>query len=279
MSENRGDAQNFDKNWSHTNEAGYLHWTRKTPENQIQFAFRQHWLTFSELLGKDVRKRKILEVGCGRGSLSAYFADAGWDCTLLDLSPQAITLAETAFETAGLKGRFDVANCENLPYPAESYDVVFSIGLLEHFDDVTQTLSEQYRVLKKGGVFLGYVVPEMPDNVQQEYDWFNKILTEIMGQKARLNKTDVFRSDMLSDGYIPIMEKIGFKEINSRGIYPLPMISNSIEFPFTLLPKNAERILVKQFNKKLSEMQKGGNKNPWLCDEGYGQAFLLHAIK
>ena len=140
MSENKGDAQNFDKNWSHTTEAGYLHWTRKTPENQIQFAFRQHWLTFSQLLGKDARKRKILEVGCGRGSLSAYFADAGWDCTLLDLSSQAITLAKTAFETAGLKGRFDVANCENLPYPAESYDAVFSIGLLEHFDDVTQTL-------------------------------------------------------------------------------------------------------------------------------------------
>ena len=260
MSENKGDAQNFDKNWSHTTEAGYLHWTRKTLRKSNSVCVSSTLVDLSQLLGKDARKRKILEVGCGRGSLSAYFADAGWDCTLLDLSSQAITLAKTAFETAGLKGRFDVANCENLPYPAESYDAVFSIGLLEHFDDVTQTLSEQYRVLKKGGVFLGYVVPEMPDNVQQQYDWFNKILTEIMGPEARLSKTDVFRSDMMSDGYIPVMEKIGFKEINSRGIYPLSMISNSIEFPFTLLPKKAERILVKQFDKQLSKMQKAAIK-------------------
>ena len=92
--EHFGEVRNFEKNWREASEAHYLHWTRGEPQNQIQLAFRQHWLTFLELIEPNIDGGSVLEVGCGRGSLSAYFSDNGWDCTLLDLSESAIELAE-----------------------------------------------------------------------------------------------------------------------------------------------------------------------------------------
>ena len=156
-----GEAEAFDKNWNNAFEAQYLHWTKSEPQNQIQFAFRQHWETFRNILGAQPIGKDVLEVGCGRGSLSAYFSDAGWNCTLLDKSKRAVQLARKAFSENGLHASFDVGDCLSLPYDDRSFDVVFSIGLLEHFDEINRVLSEQFRVLRDGGTFFGYVVPEL----------------------------------------------------------------------------------------------------------------------
>lgn len=280
MSKKSGDAKNFDINWQNTKEAKYLHWCRGKPQNQIQFAFRQHWHTFSKLLGEDKATGSVLEVGCGRGSLSAYFADAGWDCTLLDLSSEAIKLAEAAFTKTGLKASFDVGDCLNLPYPDDRFGVVFSIGLLEHFEDIRQVLAEQYRVLRPGGTFFGYVVPELPNNLQRKYLWFNDVLRSIIGTNEVVDKVDLFRSDLLSPTYIDEMKNIGYTSIKCSGIYSLPMISHSVDFPFSLLPPDAEKILVDHFTSELDAIRVAKDTDdPWLCEEGVGQAFLLWAKK
>lgn len=276
----KGDVKSFDSNWKDTGEAHYLHWCRGKPTNQVQFAFRQHWLTFIEILGKNVNAGSVLEVGCGRGSLSAYFADAGWECTLLDLSANAIELAEVAFAKTGFTAQFDVGDCLSLPYGDNEYDVVFSIGLLEHFENISAVLVEQLRVLKPGGTFFGYVVPDMPYNLQKDFHWINDILKALIGENAASEKSDIFRSDLMSPPYIEEMTKLGFKNINSSGIYSVPMISHSPAFPFSLMPEAAEEQLVKHFERQFADkraLSKGSN--PWLCEEGVGQAFLLWAQK
>lgn len=274
---NVGDTKNFDLNWQNTTEARYLHWTREEPINQIQLAFRQHWLTFKELL-PNLPDTSVLEVGCGRGSLSAYFADDGWDCTLLDLSASAIDLAKKAFYHNGLKAKFKVGDCLSLPFQDSSFSLVFSIGLLEHFDDFHSVIAEQYRILKPGGMFIGYVVPEMKDNIQKEYDWICEILKTYTMSTDDNRKTDIYRSDQLSEPYIQAMLDIGFASIKSSGIYPLPMISHSIEFPFSLMNPDAELILVNHFNAILKQRRTNG-EHQWLCDEENGQAFLVWGIK
>ena len=91
-----------------------------------------------------------------------------------------------------------------------------------------------------------------------------------------LNKTDVYRSDALCDHYTKILEDLGLQDIKGTGIYPVPMISNSPEFPFTLLNEAAELNIVKHFE-RLLEIR--GGTNPWLCDESFGQAILVTARK
>ena len=83
-----GDKESFIKSWQGRKEGLYNHWTRDEPKNQIQLAFREHWKVFQELLKNKLfnKGKRCLEVGCGRGTASAYFSDAGYNCTLLDIS-------------------------------------------------------------------------------------------------------------------------------------------------------------------------------------------------
>ena len=282
MSDVKGDAAAFDASWRSRPETAYSHWTNGEPQNQIQLAFRRHWLTFSRLLAGREGKRRCLEVGCGRGSLSAYFAEAGWDCTLLDISPVAIERAWAVFAEAGLAAHFDVGDCLDLPYEDSTFDLVFSIGLLEHFEDINTVIAEQARVLVPGGVFIGYVVPYLPDSVQKEYEWVNDLLRALMPSAAsasRVGKTELYRSDALSPPYLRAMTAAGLVKCQADGIYPLPMISYSPAFPFTLLPPAAEKVLVGTFQGWLEDRHASTDRDPWLCPEGKGQAFLVWGRK
>lgn len=279
----KGDALAFDRNWQRREEAAYLHWTRyQQPNNQVQLAFRRHWQTFSRLIQGREGQRRCLEVGCGRGSLSAYFADAGWDCSLLDLSPTAIARAQQAFAGAGLQARFDIGDCLSLPYANHSFDLVFSIGLLEHFQAIETVLAEQARVLAPGGTLMAYVVPEFTHNLQKDFHWVNELLQALLPEasaEAKSDKAEVYRSDALSPPYLAVLRDLGLQDCQASGIYSLPMISHSVDFPFSLLPGAAEKVLVNNFQRWLDEREAAGQADAWLCEEGWGQAFLVWGNK
>lgn len=94
---------------------------------------------------------KVLEIGCGIGTDGAQFAKAGADYTGVDLTDAAIELARKRFELFGLKGQFQVADAENLDFQDESFDVVYSHGVLHHTPDIDAAVREIHRVLKPGG--------------------------------------------------------------------------------------------------------------------------------
>ncbi|PIP18789.1 MAG: hypothetical protein COX41_06355 [Candidatus Omnitrophica bacterium CG23_combo_of_CG06-09_8_20_14_all_41_10] len=85
---------------------------------------------------------------------SASFAKAGAIVTGIDLTPRSIELATKQFEIYGLKGEFFVADAENLPFPEESFDIVYSFGVLHHTPNIRKAIDEIYRVLKPGGQVL-----------------------------------------------------------------------------------------------------------------------------
>jgi SAM-dependent methyltransferase len=97
------------------------------------------------------RGLKVLEIGCGLGTDGAQFAKAGADYTGVDLTEAAIELARKRFALFGLKGEFQVADAENLDFPDESFDVVYSHGVLHHTPDMDAAVQEIHRVLKPGG--------------------------------------------------------------------------------------------------------------------------------
>ena len=284
MSKKNGEKVAFEKSWQTKDEAYYTHWTRSKPENQIQFVFRNHWILFNELMEDEYfnNGKRCLEVGCGRGTLSTYFSDAEFECTLLDYSEKALNLAQEIFKRNQLNALFKVGDANKLPFKDNSFDIVFSIGLLEHFENINLPIKEQIRVLDKRGIFIGYVVPKYTNNIQKNYDWVNDILKGYASENEKIKlplKEKIYRSDDDSKKYIEIMKKYKLQKIHSSGVYSLPMISHSIEFPFTLMPKNSEKALVAHFKKILEKRKKESEKNPWLCEEGYGQAFLVWGFK
>jgi ubiquinone/menaquinone biosynthesis C-methylase UbiE len=97
------------------------------------------------------RGLKVLEIGCGLGTDGAQFAEAGADYTGIDLTEAAVELARKRFELFDLPGSFRTADAENLDFADESFDVVYSHGVLHHTPETGKAIQEIHRVLRPGG--------------------------------------------------------------------------------------------------------------------------------
>jgi SAM-dependent methyltransferase len=93
----------------------------------------------------------VLEVGCGLGTDGAQFAKAGAKYTGIDLTDAAIDLAKRRFELFNLAGTFRVADAERLLFANNSFDIVYSHGVLHHTPDTAAAVREIHRVLRPGG--------------------------------------------------------------------------------------------------------------------------------
>lgn len=93
----------------------------------------------------------VLEVGCGLGTDGAQFAKAGAMYTGIDLTDAAVNLAQRRFELFELPGTFRVADAERLDFPDNSFDLVYSHGVLHHTPDTAAAVREIHRVLRPGG--------------------------------------------------------------------------------------------------------------------------------
>ncbi len=99
----------------------------------------------------NTRSKKVLEIGCGLGTDGAQFAKAGADYTGIDLTDAAVALARKRFELFDLPGSFRVSDAENLDFPSDTFDLVYSHGVLHHTPDTVRAVEEVRRVLKPGG--------------------------------------------------------------------------------------------------------------------------------
>jgi SAM-dependent methyltransferase len=94
---------------------------------------------------------EVLEIGCGLGTDGAQFAKAGANYTGIDLTEAAVELAQRRFELFQLPGTFRTADAERLDFPDNSFDIVYSHGVLHHTPDTAGAIREVHRVLKPGG--------------------------------------------------------------------------------------------------------------------------------
>jgi SAM-dependent methyltransferase len=113
--------------------------------------YEKEWHISAAANFANTRGLRVLEIGCGMGTDGAQFAKAGANYTGIDLTDAAVELARKRFEVSGLKGEFRVADAERLDFPDESFDLVYSHGVLHHTPDIEAAVREIHRVLKPGG--------------------------------------------------------------------------------------------------------------------------------
>lgn len=140
------------------------------------------------LLG-EVRRKQILEVGCGAGQCSRWLAEQGAIATGVDLSAGMLEQASRLLREHPLAGdaappTFLLADARSLPFPSASFDVCFSsYGALPFVKDADAVLSEVARVLRPGGrwVFsvthpIRWIFPDVPGEagLTAEYSYFDR---------------------------------------------------------------------------------------------------------
>jgi len=97
------------------------------------------------------RGENVLEIGAGIGTDLAQFARHGAVVTDLDLSLGHLEHARANFKARGLQGTFRQGDGETLPFADNSFDVVYSNGVIHHTPNTQDVVNEIYRVLKPGG--------------------------------------------------------------------------------------------------------------------------------
>lgn len=119
-----------------------------------EFRYRTEWHIPEFVASVDVAGKDVLEIGCGNGTDGVLLASSGARYTGVDLTPEAVDATRRHFAVAGQDGNFCVEDCERLRFADESFDVVYSFGVLHHTPTPATAVREVYRVLKPGGTAL-----------------------------------------------------------------------------------------------------------------------------
>ncbi|MEO8077568.1 MAG: class I SAM-dependent methyltransferase [Acidobacteriota bacterium] len=93
----------------------------------------------------------VLEIGVGLGADHQLFAQAGAHLSGIDLTQRAVDHARRRLALFGLGSDLRVADAQSLPFGSDSFDIVYSWGVLHHAPDTPRAIEETWRVLRPGG--------------------------------------------------------------------------------------------------------------------------------
>ena len=99
----------------------------------------------------DITDKYLLDLGCGAGENSVYFANKGARCVATDYSPGMVEVAVKLAEANGVKIEGKVMDAMALEFPDNTFDVVYASNLLHHLPNPKLAIREMHRVLKPGG--------------------------------------------------------------------------------------------------------------------------------
>ena len=197
---------------------GTQEWAPQTRGYTIHWARRYDWLMNLVLLGKERAWRettaemaaikpgdKVLDVGCGTGSLTLAAqarAGASGEVHGIDAAPEMIEVARSKAARSGASVDFRIGLVEEIPFPDGSFDVVLSSLMIHHLpDDLKRTaFAEMRRVLKPGGHLFAvdFEPPTSP------------LVRHVL---AHAHSGGMMRVDVRE--YVPMMEEVGFDRVEA----------------------------------------------------------------
>ena len=111
---------------------------------------------FDIVTDKELNKESlVLDVGCGSGRWSKYLSDKAGFIEAIDPSEAVVASAKLLNDVSNV--RISKASADNIPFPDNSFDFVFSLGVLHHIPDTKLAMQHCIDKLKPDGHFLVYL--------------------------------------------------------------------------------------------------------------------------
>lgn len=122
--------------------------------NELRYKYHYHIPRDIERLSKMKPKGKLLEIGPGMGCDTQLLCSKGWEVTAMDLTPKSVEATKARLLHYKLPATVLLGNAEDLQFADETFDAVYSFGVLHHTPDTQKAIHEIHRVLKKSGIAL-----------------------------------------------------------------------------------------------------------------------------
>jgi len=103
-----------------------------------------------DIMYRDVKGKKILEIGAGTGRITGELKRFGAEVSACDISENMLKILNRKFPDVETK----VCDIHELPYEDNSFDAVYAMFVVVHIEDLQTVFDEVHRVLKDGGVFV-----------------------------------------------------------------------------------------------------------------------------
>jgi ubiquinone/menaquinone biosynthesis C-methylase UbiE len=154
------------------------------------------WSSSSSAIARELRAQRlgqdVLEIGVGSGSVAqrllADTPELAW--TAIDIDPQMTQAAATRLRGFA-RASVQTADATAMPFPDDSFDSVVSCLMLHHIIDWERAVAEVGRVLRPGGIFVGYDLTRTP---------IATLFHRLDGSPHRLITTDEFRNECTRQG-------------------------------------------------------------------------------
>jgi ubiquinone/menaquinone biosynthesis C-methylase UbiE len=163
-----------------------------TPPEDCMFHIEK-FLPFTTLPNGD-DKSKLLDIGCGGGHFIAKAQVSTFDCTGIEASSVGLEECRKRVPEA----KFYLDDIEKMGFVDGTFDIVTSIGTLEHVVNIPIAVSECFRVLKDGGVFYVYapntewIHEDQPNEVRMDEPEWREIL---VSAGFKVEYTEKFRDN------------------------------------------------------------------------------------
>jgi 2-polyprenyl-3-methyl-5-hydroxy-6-metoxy-1,4-benzoquinol methylase len=202
--------ERFGQAWFEEIDRRFIHGARlfahdKTPFDRI--------IPFEQIKGKEV-----LEIGCGMGLHSELMARAGANLTAIDISDTSVDATTRRLALSGQRGRVLRMDSRMLEFPEESFDFVWSWGVIHHSAQTAVVLKEIARVLRPGGElrFMVYNLCGMSayTTIVRDYllgFWRGRTLEECLWKRSDGFMARYYSEDALSD-----MLRLFFASVTAR---------------------------------------------------------------
>ena len=120
-------------------------------ETKARYELEPYIHDFSKF--EDGVDKDVLEIGVGMGTDHSQWAKSKPKSLAgIDLTPRAIEHTKKRFALLGLKSELKQADAEQLSFEDNSFDLVYSWGVLHHSPNTPQAIKEVFRVLRPGGI-------------------------------------------------------------------------------------------------------------------------------